>query len=134
MNNRYLYKAKRTYTDEWVRGNYIFDGITGKHYIHAEGNCVNESENIGEEGYLKFVAFEIDLSTLCQCTGLKDKKGRLIWENDSCIITRTAICVSVRIIYKDACFWAKDELYNTLIRLCDLKLNGYEIEVVNDKD
>lgn len=25
---------------------------------------------------------EIDPSTICQCAGLKDKNGKLIWEND----------------------------------------------------
>ena len=24
----------------------------------------------------------VDSSTICQCTGLKDKNGKLIWEND----------------------------------------------------
>ena len=26
--------------------------------------------------------FEVDPSSVCQCTGLKDKNGKLIWEND----------------------------------------------------
>lgn len=28
--------------------------------------------------------FEVDPSTICKCTGLKDKNGKLIWENDIC--------------------------------------------------
>ena len=28
--------------------------------------------------------YEVDISTICQCTGLKDKNDKLIWENDIC--------------------------------------------------
>ena len=82
MNDRYLYRAKRCDTGEWVEGNCINDGVTGQVFIHASGNSVNESDKVGEDGCLRFVAFEVDPSTICQCTGLKDKKGKLIWEND----------------------------------------------------
>ena len=36
----------------------------------------------------------VDSSTICQCTGLKDKNGKLIWEND--IVNATDVhCVCV---------------------------------------
>lgn len=77
MNDKYLYKAKRIDNGEWVIGNRIDDYITGQVFIHAVGNSVNESNKIGEEGFLRFVAFEVDSSTICQCTGRNDE-----WEHD----------------------------------------------------
>lgn len=73
MNNRYLYRAKRTDNGELAEGYYAF--IDNHHYIYT-GNLCN--------GGLYVVAerFEINIATLCACTGLKDKNGNLIWEND----------------------------------------------------
>ena len=79
MNDRYLYRAKRKNWRElpkemwWVEGYYAF--IDNNHYIYT-GNLCN--------GGLYVVAerLEIDIATLCACTGLKDKNGKLIWEND----------------------------------------------------
>ena len=82
MQDRYLFKAKRKDNCEWVFGNRIDDGVTGQVFIHTVGNSVNESDKVGEEGCLQFVAFEVAPDTICQCTGLKDKNGKLVWEND----------------------------------------------------
>ena len=68
MEYRYLFKAKRVDDGEWVQG-YLF-GIWGKRYILW--GMTNDIANM----------IEVDPSTICKCTGLKDKNGKLIWEND----------------------------------------------------
>ena len=64
MEDRYLFKAK--HFEKWHIGNIIKepDGL----YIR------DIKENV--------MAYIDDESTICQCTGLKDKNGKLIWEND----------------------------------------------------
>lgn len=79
MNDRYLYRAKRTDTGEWVEGYYAKKGTEEyeRHYI------IVSTFNANTSGYpFYFTDYEVDKSTICACTGLKDKNGKLIWEND----------------------------------------------------
>lgn len=69
--DRYLYKARRTDNGEWVVGYIIRYGHTGKEKYYIVPSYASD-----------LYAIEIDTSTICQCTGLKDKNGKLIWEND----------------------------------------------------
>ena len=68
MEDRYLSKAKRIDNGEWIQG-YLY-GIWEKRYI-----LWGMTNNIP-------TMIEVDPTTICQCTGLKDKNGKLIWEND----------------------------------------------------
>lgn len=71
MKDRYLYRGKRIDNGEWVEGHLICS-FTGIHYIVKSFDHIKNQIEI----------YEIDRSTVCQCTGLKDKNGNLIWEND----------------------------------------------------
>lgn len=71
MNDRYLFKAKRIDNGEWVEGLYTY--CDRKYYIRLITD---------ETSRYKKSFFEVDPTTICQCTGLKDKNGKLIWEND----------------------------------------------------
>ncbi len=67
MEDRYLFKGKRVDNGEWIVG-YL--------YRLSENNPpFIMLRKYGE-------SYEVDEHTICQCTGLKDKNGNLIWEND----------------------------------------------------
>lgn len=69
-----LFKAKRIDNGEWVEGYYLRDQyhIGGKDIIfyRKDSDRFTVYTNI------------IDIETLCQFTGLCDKNGKKIWEND----------------------------------------------------
>lgn len=71
MSDRYLFKAKRVDNGEQIVGGLVKYGFVGKEKYYIIPDYASD-----------LYAIEIDPNTICQCTGLTDKNGGLIWEND----------------------------------------------------
>lgn len=76
MERKILFKAKRLDNGEWVEGSLLLSE-RGKVCI---GAMLDSNEENGTP--VCFKCREVDPSTVCQFTGLKDENGNSIWEHD----------------------------------------------------
>ncbi len=110
MEDRYLFKAKTVTDGTWVQGYYVYDYARDIHYIFANEiacpNCINDRRRD-----FSLQDYEVDPSTICQCTGLKYKNDNLIWEND---IIKTQVGTA-KVVW-DKSEWRIEWLKNNLCR------------------
>lgn len=107
--------------DEWVHGYYVAlpdEYTNGEDVCHAIFSLGCEHVCMGE--YKDWGWHEIDPNTVCRCTGLEDRHGTPIFENDIVEFT----CGS----YKDRhlIWWSNEMCMLTAVPLDGIEFNGWD--------
>lgn len=83
-----LFKAKRISDGEWVSGGsfitFFDNGVKSFFMPQFNEKCTCEHDEITDDilSFSECRFYKVDPETICQFTGLHDKHGNKIWEND----------------------------------------------------
>lgn len=110
MDREILFKAKRKDNGEWAEGFLLSDGMREPEHWFVGSIVIEPCKGTacGEWDIRGIALEEIDISSLCHFTGLTDKNGQKIWEND--------------IVKFD------DEIWSSSYTSCGMEYDSYETE------
>lgn len=127
MEDRYLFKAKRIDNGEWEIGNLIALP-TGDYEISNKCNNPPDSDPMWNK---VVITHKVEPSTICQCTGLKDKNGKLIWENDILVgyldDNYPQNATYEMVLWNKRGFCTKEQGSNDILEFCEFDQKYFEV-------